>query len=364
MGANSNIEWTDHTFNPWIGCTKVSPACDGCYAEAMMDLRYGRVEWGAPGKGNGTRVRTSAGNWKQPIKWNKDAAAAGARPRVFCASLADVFDNHVPPEWRADLFELIAATPNLVWLLLTKRPQNIVKMVRESGAFDDHGRRSLPKNAALGTTIEDQTRADINVPSLLDAKHHLSPAFAFASCEPLLGLIDLRRICLLPQKPGSHRAGIHIDALAGRYCESGLRYTGPWDIRGPAPTDDAPAVTIDQVIVGGETDQGKHKARPMHPDWPSSLLGQCEGTGTKFFFKQWGEWAPHKPIAGGDLGGDVRAGRVRIVHPTGQTDVEVFEATGGRNTIPGSRYMARIGKKKSGRLLAGVEHNGMPEVRG
>lgn len=373
MGANSAIEWTDHTFNPWVGCSKVSPACDGCFAE-HLDTRHHRVTWGqrkteTTEASVGTRSRTSAGYWKQPIKWNKDAAGSGTRPRVF-PSLCDPFDNQVPPDWRADLFELIAATPHLIWLLLTKRPQNIVKMVRESGAVAGNGTLYLPGNVALGTTIEDQTRANINVPALLDAKYNCGPAFVFVSCEPLLGPIDLRRICLLPQKPGSERAGIHIDALAGRYCESGLRYTGPWDIRGPAPPDDAPAITIDQVIAGGETDQGKHKARPSHPDCFRSLRDQCEDTSTAFHFKQWGEYLPvGQTLPGfGKVHGAtaVKPGRMKL-HYAGtpkqapkyafaEHGVEFASTTDGRLTF-------RVSKKAAGRLLDGVEHNGMPVPR-
>ena len=109
---STKIEWCSATFNPWIGCTKVSPACDHCYAE-QWSLRFGRVEWGAE------RKRTSETNWRQPIIWNKRAEATGERIKVFCASLADVFDNHVPEEWRRDLFELIRKTSGLDWLLLT-----------------------------------------------------------------------------------------------------------------------------------------------------------------------------------------------------------------------------------------------------
>lgn len=327
MGENSKIEWTDHTFNPWMGCTKVSPACDGCYAEAMMDHRYGKVQWGP----HGERVRTAPSNWKQPIKWNKDAAAAGTRPRVFCASLADVFDNQVPPEWREDLFELIAATPNLTWLLLTKRPQNIVKMVNESGCVAGNGTRYLPSNAAIGATVEDQQRADVNVRALLAAKADVGPAFAFLSCEPLLGPIDLTRICLQPQKPGSIRAGIHLNALAGRYCESGVRYVGDWDISGPAPDDTWSAIKLDWVIAGGETDQGQHKARPSDPAWFRSLRDQCAAAGTAFHFKQWGEHAPNW-----------------------------LNDENGK--IAGSEWIDRMGKKTAGRLLDGVEHNGFPQV--
>lgn len=125
----SKIEWTDHTFNPWIGCQHVSPGCDHCDAETMMDHRYGKVEWGP----HGERKRTSDANWRQPIKWNAAARAFkkdhGHRPRVFCASLADVFDNKVPLSWREDLFALIRECRRLDWLLLTKRPQNIAKML-------------------------------------------------------------------------------------------------------------------------------------------------------------------------------------------------------------------------------------------
>jgi protein gp37 len=119
---NSKIEWCNHTFNPWIGCQKVSPGCDHCYAEAMMDKRYGRVQWGP----HGERKRTSEDNWKKPLAWAKKAN--GQRPRVFCASLADWLDNRVPREWRSDLGHLIEATPQLDWLLLTKRPENYEKL--------------------------------------------------------------------------------------------------------------------------------------------------------------------------------------------------------------------------------------------
>src|SRR5690348_7339296 len=139
MAENTAIEWCDHTFNPWIGCTKVSPACDNCYAEAMMDKRYARARWGA----GQPRVRTSASNWRQPYKWNNDAALDKPRPFVFCASLADVFDNEVPDEWRRDLFYMIRETPNLVWLLLTKRIGNVRKMMDG---------QALPRNVAIGAT--------------------------------------------------------------------------------------------------------------------------------------------------------------------------------------------------------------------
>lgn len=182
MAENSKIEWTDHTFNPWIGCTKVSPACDHCYAEAMMDTRYGRVHWGA----GEDRSRTSASNWQQPRRWNKLAEKAGTRPFVFCASLADVFDNEVDPMWRRDLFKLIEETPHLIWLLLTKRIGNVVKMTDPFA-----GNPLLPENAALGATMANLEEYDRDRMKLWDAAMTCRPLFTFGSFEPMLGPVIL-----------------------------------------------------------------------------------------------------------------------------------------------------------------------------
>jgi protein gp37 len=128
MAENSKIEWCDHTFNPWVGCTKVSPACDNCYAEARNARFAGgqAINWG-PGA---PRRRTSASNWQLPIKWNQQAQAAGVRYRVFCASLADVFDNDVPTDWRRNLYTLIQATPHLDWLQQRKAREVEYKEIR------------------------------------------------------------------------------------------------------------------------------------------------------------------------------------------------------------------------------------------
>lgn len=238
MAENSAISWTRHTWNPWMGCTKVSPACDGCYAEAMMDKRMGKVKWG-----NAPRVRTGAHTWNDPFRWQRQAERDGDRPFVFCASLADIFDNQVDPQWRADAFEVMRQTPNLVYLLLTKRPQNIVKLSDAAGG--------LPRNAAVGTTCEDQTRADKNLPALAVAKHELDPIFTFSSHEPLLGEIIVPANCM-----------------------------------------------PDWVITGGETDQGGHKARPTKPDWFRSLRDQAAAAGVAFHHKQNGEWVSVSEVAG------------------------------------------------------------------
>src|SRR6266849_4406810 len=142
---DSKIEWTHHTFNPWIGCQKVSLGCDHCYAEAMMDHRYGRVQWGP----HGERKRTSEEYWKGPPKWNRQANRTGRRARVFCASLADWLDNQVPASWRDDLAGLIDSTPHLDWLLLTKR----IQMFRRLAPWTGH---DVPSNVWIGSTCENQ----------------------------------------------------------------------------------------------------------------------------------------------------------------------------------------------------------------
>lgn len=317
MGEITAISWCDHTHNHWIGCTKVSPACDGCYAEALMDKRYGRVQWGAPGKGVGTRSLTSEANRRKPLAWNRKAVAAGKHPFVFCSSLADVFDNQVPTAWRTDLFELIRSTPHLIWLLLTKRPQNIVR--HYGAAFD----MPWPRNAAIGTTVEDQERADINIPALLDAKAELNPAFAFLSCEPLLGPINLRSIDISGDEEILPLGAAWLDRL-----EDG-------EEEGPR---------IDWVITGGETDQGGHKARPTHPDWFRSLRDQCAAAGVAYHHKQNGEW----------LGGDQIPEEETI--PSGTSN------DCGITGADDNRRVWRVGKHRSGRLLDGIEHNARPEA--
>lgn len=239
MGTDSKIEWCDHTFNPWIGCAKVSEGCQHCYAEAYAK-RYGKAEWG-PGA---MRVRTSAANWQKPLAWNRQALAGGRRYRVFCASLADVFeDHHDVNGWRVSLLELIEATRALDWLLLTKRPERVQPLIeqaagRSAGSFFD-----LNPHVWIGASVENQEQAEKRIPHLVEV-----PApVRFLSMEPLLGPVDL----------------------------------APW-LGGLA-----------WVIVGGES--GPH-ARPMHPDWVRALRDQCAAAGVSFFFKQWGEWSPTNEV--------------------------------------------------------------------
>lgn len=230
---NSSIEWTDHTFNPWIGCAKVNTLCEHCYAWVLMDVRYGRVEWGP----RGTRQRTSPENWKKPISWNRKAEKQGKRFRVFCASLADIFEDRdelIP--WRHDLFALIDRTPHLDWLLLTKRPELIPRLWEPPSSRSQCGRSPYRQNVWLGTSVGTQVTADEGLPALVQARH-LAPVL-FASCEPLLQAV---RLPLLSN--------------------------------------------IDWVIVGGESGAG---ARPMEESWVTEIRRDCEETRTAFFFKQWG----------------------------------------------------------------------------
>jgi protein gp37 len=236
MGKNSAIEWTDNTFNPWWGCTKVSPACKHCYA-ADIDRRFGGGQnWGA----RSPRRLFADDHWLDPMRWNKAAAAAGARQRVFCASMADVFERRVDLDpWRDRLWALISSTPWLDWLLLTKRPERVTASVPWGDEW--------PENVWLGTTAENQFWADRRIPALV----RIPAVVRFVSCEPLLGAVDLS-------------SWLSADRHSG----------------------------IDWVIAGGESGT---KARPTHPDRLRQLRDQCIGAGVAFHFKQWGNWRPDAP---------------------------------------------------------------------
>lgn len=185
MGTKTNIEWCDHTFNPWVGCTKVSAGCANCYAEHSTPSRVFNVAWG---KG-APRRRTSVANWKKPLAWAADPYDPTRRRRVFCGSLCDVFDPEVPDQWRTDLFDLIYRTKTLDWLLLTKRPAHAVKMLAgECGSiFAPETFQSLFPNVWFGVSAEDQRAWDERVPIL--AK--IPAVRKFVSCEPLLGPIEM-----------------------------------------------------------------------------------------------------------------------------------------------------------------------------
>lgn len=292
MAENSKIEWTKHTFNPWTGCQKVGPGCDHCYAEAMLATRLRSVEWGP----HGERRRTSPANWRKVRAWDRAAAAAGERHRVFCASLADVFDSHpsVLPEWRADLWALIRETPHLDWMMLTKRPGNIAKMLPPGwgGGWS---------NVWLGCTIVNREEMLRDAPKLAAVPARIR----FWSVEPMLG--DLGELVAKP----------------------------------------------DLVICGGESGPG---ARPMHPDWARSLRDQCAAAGVAFFFKQNGGW---EAVYDRDRD-DPDWRRCNFVARDTPSGRWLNRAGGHGFHGDRLVRVVPVGKKAAGRLLDGREHNDMP----
>lgn len=314
MSENTKIEWADHTFNPWIGCTKVGPGCDNCYAKADFDDRKHRVTWG-----NG-QARSRTKTWGDPVRWNKQHevffAEHGRRQRVFCASLADVFDNEVAEKWRADLLDLIRSTPNLDWLLLTKRIGNAKEMLDRATWLTCRDRTDptewqAPNNVWIGATIVNQEEAYRDIPKLLA----VPAAKRFLSMEPLLGPVDLHLSLTTVEE--RLRVQRELAKMPGEFRRLNSR-----------------GELLHWVIVGGESGHG---ARPMHPDWARNLRDQCEAAGVPFLFKQWGEWAPDD-------------GFVSIrdeMHEWGE-GLEI-----------NSRSWRR-GKKAAGRLLDGREWNGVP----
>lgn len=261
MAENSSISWTDHTFNPWMGCFKVSDGCKFCYAEELMDKRYGKAKWGA----QATRVKTSDANWRKPLQWNKQAKKLGIRYRVFCASLADVFeDKPDQPEleqWRRDLFELIISTPQLDWLILTKRPENLKRMLPHYWV-----NMEMPDNVWLGTSVENQEQANKRIPELLK----IPARVRFLSCEPLL-----EPITIFDFDEGVLRGPAVIES-------GGVTLSSP-DGAPEGYDDSHPG--IDWVIVGGESG---HNARAFNREWASSIRKQCRSVAIPFFMKQFG----------------------------------------------------------------------------
>lgn len=246
MAEHSAIEWTDATFNPWWGCVRVSPACARCYADTWA-RRFGLVLWDADG------ARRFFGNehWRKPLKWNRDAERAGVPLKVFCASMADVFEDHTAlPRWRARLWTLIDETPWLRWQLLTKRPENVTAMVPWHNEW--------PVNVWIGVSIENSRftfRADI--------LREIPAAVRFVSAEPLLASL------FLSDRP--KRQPLELDGIQ-------------W------------------VIAGGESGRG---ARPMDEAWARELRDATHGAGAAFFLKQLGGYPDkrghHKAVLDGRL---------------------------------------------------------------
>ena len=356
MSENSKIGWTDHTWNPWEGCQKVGPGCDHCYAETR-NARFcgGHADNWGPGA---PRRRTSVANWRKPFRWNAAhaafAAVHGRRQRVFCASLADVFDNEVPIEWFIDVLDVWRQTPNLDKQILTKRIGNVTKRLGE--AFnalllredcDDNPTvpwlatwiaGNAPADIWLGATIVNQAEADRDIPKLLR-----TPAKTrFLSMEPLLGHVDV------------------FSTITGELLHTSGNDYNPG--------------SIDWIIAGGESGTGA-SIRHMHPAWPRSLRDQCAAADVPFNLKQWGEWhtaAVHtgtgEPVfrtfetfdewankASTWVGNGICLDRHGQLLARGEDFMRARDE--GRFPVT---VMHRVGTKDSGRLLDGVVHDAFP----
>lgn len=397
MGETTEISWCDSTFNPWIGCTKVSPGCANCYAE-RYGARFG-VGWG-PGQ---DRRRTSVQNWNKPLAWNRAQEKArrrwaqlGAVPprprhRVFCASLADWLDPEIPAVWLAELLGVVLLTGELDWMLLTKRPQLWAERLQSLAAIypppstNAKAGKDLaaawllgerPHNVWVGTTVEDQKRAEERIPHLLA----IPARIRFLSCEPLLGRVVLPHLVNLPgdvtNEPILHVVGMGATVSAGRHLAFSnrngalsVRLPGDGGLFGIKPGEfEDLGLGVDWIITGGESGPG---ARPMHPEWARSLLVQARRARVAFHHKQNGEFVG-MPVYPGPR--DVDEGGCEL-DPCGWSDEHsgfeqrVLDLDGGEHDIerdgqppPGSWYLARVGRERAGRQLAGREWDGFPQA--
>ncbi len=272
MGKDTGISWCHHTFNPWWGCTKVSAGCANCYAQTTA-TRWGHKVWGD----DAGRRTFGDKHWAEPISWDATAERDGVRRRVFCGSMCDVFEDRDDLRLRRlRLFNLIMHTPALDWLLLTKRPENALRLIGQA-AFDcskpgdlcemlngwKHGGRNgnAPDNVWIGATCENQEMADLRIPQLLS----IPAKVRFLSCEPLLGPIDITHTNdgrFVTQLNGGYLIDCHAD-----------------------PKSAVTHATIDWVIVGGESGS---KARPYDIAWARSIISQCKAAGVPVFHKQVG----------------------------------------------------------------------------
>ena len=290
---HSNIEWTDHTRNFWTGCTKVSPACANCYAEAQAKRNtktFGKWGKGAPRAWHGENAR------KDLVKWDSEARSEGIRRKVFANSMSDWLDDEVPIGWLVFMLDTIRITPHLDYLLLSKRPDNFFTRHQEAlmqcAADQPHLANWLaawwcpsgceegqphkpPHNVWIGTTVEDQKRAKERIPILLD----IPARIRFLSCEPLLEPLSLEAMSLDP-----HNELFRYWPMTGAHVAEGYNVPRIYD----------GAQRIHWVIVGGESGPG---FRPFNPDWARSLVGQCARGDTPFFMKQMGGLRkPFEPI--------------------------------------------------------------------
>lgn len=351
----SKIEWTEATWSPVIGCTKVSAGCKHCYAEREVETRWSKnpksIWYGRSFTDVLCRPEAIAGAGS-PLRWKKPR-------RIFVCPRADLFHDDVPDLFIADVFGVMAATPQHTYQVLTKRPErahwllggkgvlNFVTAVAECAAMYSEADAEWPlKNVHLGVSIENQPTADDRIGELLKTP----AAVHWVSAEPLLGEVDLR--------PWLHPEG-RCNECGEWICiqreSSGCKC-------GVEPTLNRDGL-IDWLVAGGESGPS---ARPMHPDWARSLRDQCAAAGVPFLFKQWGEWAPRSScvhtLTNGLAAADIDLGATRW--PCIRLTAEGSDGRDIENASTGDDcYMQRVGKKLAGRLLYGVLHDAYPEVR-
>lgn len=338
----SKIEWTDVTWNPVVGCSKVSRGCSRCYAERMAKrlVAMGKEQYVGTVDGHGRW--TGAVNWAgedvllRPLGWRKPR-------RVFVGSMTDLFHPSVPLRWLRRIFWVMSRCPQHVFQVLTKRPERAAEVLGVYGPeYWDFLADGPLRNVWVGTSVEDQAAADARVPELL----RVPAAVRFLSCEPLLGPVDL--------------------GLAGTVPKSvarGYSIVGDW---------------IGWVIVGGESGP---RSRPMHPDWARGLRDQCVEAEVPFFFKQWGDWQPSKTR---NVVKDSQLGGLRehvVVDSADRSSVgksiwyafpaDRSSANDVHPEILDIEVMHRVGKKVAGRMLDGcvwdewpVDAEGAVDARG
>jgi protein gp37 len=296
----SNIEWTEDTWNPIVGCSIKSPGCKSCYA--MKDAWRKHHNPALPHYRDLTKLVNGKPVWTGILRKSPEhillKPLSRRKPTMyFVNSMSDLFHEDIPDEWIDQVFAVMTCAGHHTFQVLTKRAdrmqQYVSNLTRERirqaayapihrcVQFEGRWLFDLPlANVWLGVSAERQQEADERIPHLLNTP----AAVRFVSAEPLIGPIDLTRICVLPQAPGSIRAGIHINTLAGRYCESGVVYKGDWDINKPPPPD-SERRKLDWIIVGGESGSDP---RPFDLDWARAILRQCEAAGVRAFMKQLG----------------------------------------------------------------------------
>lgn len=322
MAENTNISWATHTWNPWVGCDKVSPACDHCYAEAWAKRA------GSPELWAGDRRRTKT--WGDPPRYNKAALASGRRDSIFACSLADWFDNHpdVAPI-RADAWIVVRANQAVDWYLVTKRIPNVLKMLPPDCSKENY------RHVVIIITVVNQEEADRDIPRLVALKSKFPWLRVGLSIEPMLGPIDLEYPkTLWPDGPPMCCDGRECGCM-GRPIEPPLIWKLDW------------------VIVGGES--GGH-ARPISPAWVRSVRDVCAGADVPFHFKQWGEFAP------GEIAGDFlkpTRGYTGKSYWDGRWN-DVYSAPEGH--VDDEPEVYRIGVTKAGRTLDGCIHDDGPPL--